>query len=128
MPKREIDADVIYTSISFTDLEQLGFTVDVRLEGESYQITRIRRNGKTVELGTLLWSCGIIDNMFVNVDKCEHLRVNGQRTINYRLTGEERFDDEWMKSGHASDERKLTSSSMGDMVHYAKTLRNGGDR
>ena len=111
------EQDVVYRAMSFTDLESLGFILTVKITNDKPYIESIKKDGAFVNLRELLWTCGIKDNAFFHItEKCEHVRINGSKTINYRLNGQERTDKEWLKSGHASDEAKMFSSGMSDAL------------
>jgi len=119
--------EIVYKTISFTDLEAYGLVlgvVDNKITGAAYK-------GKSVGLGQVykaLSDLGIKNDQHVQVqDKTEHRRANGQQTNNYRVIGRERNDKAWLESGYASDEAKLSSSKMKDMVGFVSKLSSGGD-
>lgn len=120
--------EVVYKAISFTDLESYGLILEVVGNG----ISAATYKGKSVGLGQVykaLEDLGIRNNHHVSVqEKTEHRDSSGKTTFNYRIIGEERNDKAWLNSGYASDEAKMSSSKMRDMVGYANKLSNGGDR
>ena len=123
------DNNLIYRAISFTDLESVGFKINImEIEG-SIKATGIMRKGeRSYTLEKVLWRLGVLSNSYLTVERCEHVRLDGSRTTNYRFLGQERHDKEWLESGHASHEAQMGSSRMKDMVSYSGRLGSSGDR
>lgn len=126
------ERDIVYKSISFSDLRESGLELDIQSNGDSYRIVGGKYKGKRVDTEDIykaLNLLGIRDNHFVEVmSVSEHINSKGIRVKDYRVVGQERSDKKWIASGFASDEAKMASCKMKDMVGYASQLSNGGDR
>lgn len=127
---------IVYRSISVTDLEQAGYEILLNAENStsesSLKVERVFKDGEVVPLDKFyhgLYFLGLRVNKHLILEpQGLHVRSNGQQTDNYRFTGQERNDKEWLKSGYASEEAILSSSKMGDMVRGGMQLQKGGDR
>lgn len=127
-----MEKPTIYRSVSFLDLEKAGYKVTVRVVGGMLKVKSAEKDGRMISLSELnkaLKFLGLRINHRLSIEeKCEHIPISGGRYYGYRFLGEERGDQEWLKSGYASNEAKEVSSGMGDMVYYLQRMRNGGDR
>ena len=123
---------IVYRSISVTDLEVAGYQILVDISGDSLKVERIFNDGALVPLDTFyhgLYFLGLqINKHLVLEPQCHHVRLDGSPTDNYRFTGQERNDKEWLRGGYASEEAILSSSKMGDMVKGGMQMQKGGDR
>ncbi len=122
----------VLRAISFTDLKSVGIELDVE-EGEEFiRILGATKDGKPLDLNkglkNILYQLGVIYDGNSTVEpKSTHRRINGKVTENYRITGKERTDRKWLTSGYASEEAKMASSRMKDMVAHTQRLSRGGD-
>ncbi len=133
--------NVVYRSISFSDLHKAGYQIEVEQkesvilngeEQERFQVTKVTKSGKPItnrQLMDALRFLGLKLNQYLHIVSIqEHVALDGKRTTCHRFLGEERSDTEWVKSGYASDEAFMSSSKYEDMGAYAHKLANGGDR
>ncbi len=123
---------IVFRSISVTDLEQAGYQILVQAGGATLKVDRVFQNGKRVKLNVFyggLYYLGLKINKHLFLEpQCHHVRLDGTVTDNYRFTGQERNDKEWLDSGYASEEAVLSASKMTDMVKDGMQLQKGGDR
>lgn len=123
---------IIYRTVSFTDLESVGYQIYLTVDGDTLSVNKVTKHGQTIKVTDLfkaLKFLGLRINHNLSFEsKCEHVTISGKRTNNFRVVGEERGDDEWLKSGFASDEAKMNSSGMKDMVSHIQRMSRGGDR
>ncbi len=123
---------IVYRSISMSDLERAGYQVLIKVVDEKLYVERVFKDSKRLEIKEFhhgLFFLGLkINNLLILEPQCHHVKLNGQPTYNYRFTGQERNDEEWIKGGFASEEAILSSSRMGDMVDDAMRMQKGGDR
>ena len=125
---------IVYRSISFTDLYEAGYKISVVWDDilETLRVADIFKDGKQLtkkDLSEALHYLGLKDNKHLTLKgRCQHVRLNGKKTMNYRFIGEERSDSKWIKSGFASEEANLNSSKMGGMLHDGMQMQRGGDR
>lgn len=123
---------IVYRSISVTDLELAGFQILVKTEDEKLKVRRVFKDGEKVSLDVFykgLYFLGLkLNKLLILEPQCYHVRLNGRPTDNYRFTGQERNDREWIDGGYASEEAILSSSRMGGMVGGGMQMQRGGDR
>lgn len=127
---------IVYRSISVTDLEQAGFQILLSSKSSttesSLKVERVFKDGEVVSLDTFyqgLYFLGLqLNKLLILEPQCHHVRLDGTETDNYRFTGQERSDKEWLHSGYASEEAILSSSKMKDMVKGGMQMQKGGDR
>lgn len=118
-------------AISLSDLEKAGYEVEVSTSydkdgAEVYSIHALKLNRvpcKLAELDKALHYLGMDNKVAYNVTEgVEHLDRSGKRVKNRRIVGTERHDKKWLQSGFASEEAKLASSGMRDMVSAVRQL------
>ena len=127
---------IIWRSISFGDIQQAGYNIEVStddLDPEKCKITSITKNGERIsrrDLNEALVILGLKNNQHLHVEpETEHRTLGGSRYTGHRFTGEERSDEDWIKSGYASEEAYLATSKFGaSMVQQAMRMQKGGDR
>ncbi len=117
----------VQRTISFTDLEDAGYNIIVHVaEDETLYIEESQRH----QIYKALKVLGIKINVHTSVEiqqVCHHRTMSGKETTNHRFLGLERTDREWLNSGYASDEVKVSRSKMGDMSRQLHKLANGGE-
>lgn len=122
--------EVVYKTISMADFSSVGICLDVSLVNDSLKVVGGTRGGEKLDMKQLpdiLYALGIQNDEHLEVmEKCFHRTLQGKVVEDYRIVGRERNDKEWILSGYASDEVKLSTSKMRDMVSYASMLKNGG--
>ena len=111
---------IIYRAISLTDLEKAGYRFSIEDNPVSLKIYKVKKDGKPMAIDEFyegLFILGIQLNKHISLqDRCQHLRLDGTRTNNYRIGGQERNDKDWLNSGYASEEAILSTSRMSDMT------------
>lgn len=124
---------VVYRSLSFYDLERAGFKISVTKstdDSEIYQIRSVSKGGTNINLRDFykaLYTLGIKNNHHLHVEpETEHVTLEGKRYSGHRVSGEERSDGEWIKSGFASEEAYLSNSKYSDMVQHGMRMQRGG--
>jgi hypothetical protein len=115
--------NVVYKSVSFTDLEAYGLELSI----EGSKIESARYKGAVVSLESVykvLFNLGVLNNKHLSVEEKANHRCQSTflPTFNFRVVGEERKDKKWIRGGYASDEAKMASSRMKDMVQQASNL------
>lgn len=115
---------IVYRRISFVDLEECGYSIGLLKNNDA---TLIDPLNSTEGIFEAIYTLGVMNNHYLEIQGPNtHRRLTGERANSYSIVGEERNDKEWLKSGWASDERKMTSSKMGDMLEAATMLGRGG--
>jgi len=122
---------IVERSVSFSDLLRAGIELVVSRVDGILQVTSGTDEGRPLnirDLPSMLYTLGIVkDHNVVVQEKTQHRTMDGKLVEDYRFNGKERNDKKWLASGFASEEAKLSSSKMRDMVSYAGKLQNGGD-
>jgi len=128
--------------ISFEDLEALGFEIFVqeftkeKPDGShqtAVKVVRVLKRGVVFpknDMKELLYIMGIDthnSNFWVTPKKKHRALSKSEPVYNYRYMGYERTDKEYIKSGRASHEAIMFSSSMSDMQEHAEKLQSGGE-
>ena len=137
------------TFVSFQDLKSLGYNVYVtehekeKPSGElttAVKVVKVEHdNGKDVSvvpksyMMELLYILGIDTrdpNLHVWVTPKKIHRCLGQKepAYDYRYSGYERLDKEYLLSGRASEEAIMYGSGMDDMHQIAYEMKHGGER
>jgi len=120
----------IYRTISFSDLESVGYKVEIEREGDKIKVGKVTKHGGRIEKKELFEAIKFLgvklNNKLSIEEKCDHTTLQGNRVTNFRIVGEERSDRKWITSGFASDEAKMNSSRMGGMVDELSRLSGGG--
>lgn len=123
--------EVVYRPISFQDLALAGIQLTVQNIEGILKVTKITKYGKRLDLDKLpdmLYTLGIVRDHNLEIqDKCQHRTISGKIVEDYRFVGKERNDKEWLKSGYASEEAKISSSKMKDMNSHLRKLSRGGE-
>lgn len=128
--------DVVYRTISLSDFLTAGIELEVKETPISDDVVDLEVVGGTedgrpfniAKLPEMLYTLGIVkDHNRQVMAKALHRKMDGKIVDDYRIIGKERSDKAWIQSGYASEEAKLSSSRMRDMVSYTSKLANGGD-
>lgn len=130
-------------SVSFADLRQLGFEIEVSehtknlasgKESISVKIESIKKSGSVIpraEMTELLFYLGLNTRKggrwWVDYKKLHRPILSNRKVIDYRFVGEERLDKDWLASGRASTEAHVFSSRMSDMGRTLSKMERGGD-
>jgi len=136
-------------SVSFADLEIIGIKVlvteyeKVKPGGKVDTAVKVVKVTKTIDgkdyevdrdfMRDTLWHLGI-DTYDPKIrywvtKKTKHRTIFGDNTPVYtwRFQGYERCDDEYFRSGRASEEAIMFSSNFEDMGEIAHQMKNGGE-
>lgn len=119
----------VQRSISFTDLQNAGYHIQLNEAGtgEDYRVKMAE--SQPPEIFKALKTLGLDVNEMITIQpECDHRTMGGKMTHNYRVTGRERVDKAWLRSGYASEEAQMADSRMGGMAAQCNRLSNGGDR
>ena len=123
--------DLVYRGVSLSDFLKAGIKLEVTGEDDHLKISGGTEDGKPYNMKDLpqhLYSLGIVNDHNVKVmAKAMHRTMDGRMVDNYRIIGKERTDKQWLASNFASEEAKMASSRMRDMVSQTNRLANGGD-
>lgn len=115
---------VVYRRISFVDLEDCGYTIGLMNDDGKIVVDPLKSTSGVYDAIKYL---GVKTNSALEIQgRCEHVRINGKRVFGYSFIGEERNDKEWLESGFASEEVRLNTSKMGDMLETVNKLKRGG--
>lgn len=111
---------VPHKHISASDLVRLGYTFEVQVEPDGYQLKSVHYCGEPMDLGVFCsaLSClGLDYTSGVYVEAVFHRPIQTNIPImGYRFGGLERSDSAWIDSEFASYEAKILSSNMSDMA------------
>jgi len=115
---------IVYRRISFKDLEECGYSIGLMNDDGKTIIDPLKSTSGIYEAINFL---GVKTNSALEVQgRCQHVRISGKRVYGFSLIGEERNDREWLTGGFASEEVKLSTSKMGDMLETVNRLKRGG--
>jgi len=127
--------------VSFYDLENLGFDVYVQefnkqkpdgSQDTAVKVVKVTKEGgefSKQDMKDFLYILGIdtYDSTFWVTPKKKHRALSSEQPVyHYRYMGYERKDEQWLKSGRASQEAIMYASNMPDMSEQAHKMRHGG--
>ena len=120
----------VYKAVSFADLEKVGLTFELsQNSGGDLKVTKIHKDGVQAPISRLKSVLRVFvispDHKVGVTPKQAHRCSQGLLVNTHRFLGTERQDKDWLKSGFASDEAKLASSKMKDMVSQTQKLYGG---
>lgn len=70
------------------------------------EIKQMVLEGREEDFAKAIYELGVDTNYVVETDVCFHRTLQGKVVYGLRLVGTERIDEEWMKSGYASEEAR----------------------
>ena len=128
-------------SVSFTDLEALGFQIFTQVfEKEkpdktiqqAVKIVKVEKDGKVFPRHMMMEFLRVFgleteERVWVRPKKVHRCLSQKEPTVNFAYQAYERLDKTWLQSGRASTAAILFSSNMKDMSEVAENMRNGGD-
>ena len=123
--------ELVDRAVSLSDFSSAGVMIEVGEVAGRLEVLRVKDDGSPVtakEFRDMLFTLGVSKKHPIEVqDKALHHMLNDRLVDDYRILGKERVDKDWLTSGYASEEAKLSSSRMKDMVSYSSKLQNRGE-